>query len=99
MHEKECDGSIVVGGCENIQYFKRREGCDKCTKESLDAWVVPEDGGKERPGGALNVQVGGNHYKDFPIQPVEFVTVNSLGQDLQKAKHEIDLLIELEEWI
>lgn len=27
----------------------------------------------------LDVQVGGGHYKDFPIQPVEFITKNKLG--------------------
>lgn len=62
---------------------------------------------------ASDIQVGGSHYKDFPIQPAEFCTVNKLGflescvikrmcrwqnklgiVDLEKAKHEIDLLIE-----
>ena len=68
---------------------------------------------------ALNRQVGGDHYKCFATQPVEFIVKNKLGflpgsvvkrmcrynkptgkglQDLQKAKHEIDLLIQLEEW-
>ena len=27
----------------------------------------------------LNHQVGGNHYKNFTIQPVEFITKNKLG--------------------
>jgi len=63
----------------------------------------------------LDVQVGGDHYKSMPIQPVEFNYVNSIPyiegtiikyvsrwrskggiQDLEKAKHFIDLLIELE---
>ena len=30
------------------------------------------------PESALNVQVGGGHYKDFPIQPVEFAETNNL---------------------
>lgn len=30
------------------------------------------------PAPALNVQVGGGHYKDFPIQPVEFAEANNL---------------------
>ena len=61
---------------------------------------------------ALNKQVGGNHYKDFPIQPIEFIVKNNLGfiegnvikyicrwrkknglEDLEKAKHYIELLI------
>ena len=28
---------------------------------------------------ALDRQVGGNHYKGFPIQPVEFIEKNKLG--------------------
>jgi len=64
---------------------------------------------------ALNVQVGGWHYKDMPIQPVEYIYKNGLGfiegcvikyvsrykhkngkQDLEKAIHFLNLLIELE---
>ena len=64
---------------------------------------------------ALNIQVGGDHYKKYKIQPVEYAFKNGLDccqhnvikyvtrfrdckglQDLQKAKHYIDLLIELE---
>ena len=62
---------------------------------------------------AKDKQVGGGHYKDFAIQPVEFITRNNLGflegcvikrmcrwqakggvEDLRKAIHEIELLIE-----
>ena len=64
---------------------------------------------------ALDIQIGGGHYKDMKIQPVEFIHTNKIGflegciikricrwrskngvEDLQKAKHEIDLLIQLE---
>lgn len=64
---------------------------------------------------ALDVQVGGGHYKDMAIQPVEFCFQNKLNncqtnvvkyitryknknglEDLKKAKHYIDLLIQLE---
>lgn len=27
----------------------------------------------------LDVQVGGGHYKDMPIQPIEFITRNKIG--------------------
>ena len=65
---------------------------------------------------ALNTQIGGSHYKDLPIQPVEFIERNNLGfcagnvikyvcryknkngiEDLKKAKHYLELLIEIEE--
>jgi len=58
-------------------------------------------------------QVGGNHYKKYKIQPVEFIVKNNIGfcegniikyilrfkekggvQDLLKAKHYIELLID-----
>lgn len=64
---------------------------------------------------ALDVQVGGNHYKDMLIQPIEFCMKNNLNacqtnvikyicrykaknglEDLKKAKHYIDLLIDFE---
>ena len=28
---------------------------------------------------SLKVQVGGSHYKDMPIQPIEFIIANDLG--------------------
>ena len=64
---------------------------------------------------ALQVQPGGDHYKNFKIQPVEFIVKNDLSflqgciikricrykekgglLDLEKIKHEVDLLIQLE---
>lgn len=64
---------------------------------------------------ALEKQEGGSHYKDFPIQPVEYIHANGIGyfegnvikyvsrwrskggiEDLKKAKHYIELLIDLE---
>ncbi len=63
---------------------------------------------------ALEFQVGGNHYKDFAIQPLEYIHKNGLNfaagnivkyisrfdkknglEDLQKAKHYIDFMIEM----
>ncbi len=62
---------------------------------------------------ALDVQVGGGHYKDAAIQPIQFIFANKIGfaegnvikyvyrysakngiEDLQKAKHYLELLIE-----
>ena len=64
---------------------------------------------------ALDVQVGGGHYKGKAIQPVEYISANNLNflegcivkritrwrekdgfKDLEKIKHEVDLLIEME---
>lgn len=74
-------------------------------------------GAKEEPESvnALDVQVGGGHYKNLAIQPMEYSMKNKLDacqhtaikyvtrfrekggkEDLEKAKHAIDLLIEFE---
>jgi hypothetical protein len=63
----------------------------------------------------MQIQVGGGHYKDLKIQPIEYILENNLGyceanvvkyisrwrskngvEDLRKAKHYIDFLIERE---
>ena len=64
---------------------------------------------------ALDVQIGGDHYKNHGIQPVEFIHANKLDffqgnvikyvtrwrakgglKDLEKAKHYLEMYIELE---
>lgn len=64
---------------------------------------------------SLKTQVGGSHYKDFAIQPAEFLHRNRIPwidaniikyvlrhrnkngkQDLLKARHYLDMLIEME---
>jgi hypothetical protein len=68
------------------------------------------------PPSALDVQIGGDHYRTCKIQPIEYIYANKLDflpgciikritrfdkptgkglQDLQKIKHEVDLIIEL----
>lgn len=68
---------------------------------------------KEDTPTALEVQVGGSHYKELDIQPIEYILANNLGyaegnvvkyvtryslkngkEDLEKARHYIDLLLE-----
>lgn len=65
---------------------------------------------------ALDVQIGGGHYKDMAIQPMEYSMKNGLDacqhtaikyisrfrdkggiEDLRKAKHCIDMLIQFEQ--
>ena len=77
--------------------------------------VTPEELEEWNRMTALSKQVAGNHYKDLPIQPVEYIHANALGYfegnvikyisrwrkkngiaDLEKAKHYVELLIELE---
>ena len=64
---------------------------------------------------ASEIQIGGNHYSKYKIQPTEFIHKNNISfiegniikyvlrhkdkngiEDLKKAKHYIDLLIEFE---
>lgn len=79
------------------------------------SWIDAEDKIAESHHNPLNKQVGGSHYKDQAIQPVEYIHANKIGYfegnvikyvtrwrnkngiaDLEKAKHYIELLIELE---
>ncbi len=67
------------------------------------------------PDSALDVQVGGDHYRSMKIQPIEYIHANNIPfaegtvikyvsrhrakggiADLEKARHVLDLLIELE---
>lgn len=64
---------------------------------------------------ALDVQVGGGHYKSLAIQPVEYIHKNGIPylegnvikyvtrwrykngvEDLKKARHYLDLILEME---
>ena len=64
----------------------------------------------------FDIQVGGDHYKKMPIQPLEFIAKNGLDffqgcvikyviryrdkngiEDLKKARHFIDMMIEMME--
>jgi hypothetical protein len=91
-----------------------RKHCVNITTESdklLEKNLVENKDNKT----ALDTQVGGNHYKQFKIQPIEFCQKNRLPacesniikyvcrhsfknglEDLKKAKHCIDLLIQME---
>lgn len=75
----------------------------------VETWIASQ------PAAPLQEQVGGSHYKDMAIQPVQFIHANGLDylagnvikyvcrhktkngvQDLLKARHYLDLLLELE---
>ena len=70
---------------------------------------------KDSTTSAMQIQVGGDHYKSLKIQPLEYALANDLGicehavikyvsrwknkghvEDLRKARHYIDLMIERE---
>lgn len=95
--------------------------------EIIQTWICKEHGSEWTIGDpcyecnqpkqkALDVQIGGGHYKDMAIQPMEYSMKNGLDacqhtaikyisrfrnkggiQDLEKAKHCIDMLIQFEQ--
>lgn len=86
--------------------------CPTCVR-ALVQWQKEQV--KEQVVKALDVQVGGKHYKNMAIQPIEYIFANGLGfcegnilkylsrwrdkggvEDLRKARHYLDLLIEHE---
>ena len=54
----------------------RRGDCTYRRKLPVSTTVTKHD--NEKPP-SLSTQVGGNHYKTLPIQPVEFILANDLG--------------------
>ena len=86
--------------------------CSFCNEHWMDGL---EKGSQVMAKAALEVQVGGDHYKTKAIQPVQYCMANGIGfmegsvikyvsrwrdkggvQDLEKARHFLDLLIEYE---
>lgn len=74
--------------------------------------ATPDDWNKLK---SLKKQVGGDHYRDLAIQPIEFIVANDIPyreanvikyvtrwrskngvEDLRKARHYLDMLIEEE---
>lgn len=95
-------------------------GFPEINLSSIDSTVAsaarPARGRPAYPPSALDAQVGGSHYKDLPIQPVEYIHKNGIGyfegciikyvtrwrrkngvEDLRKARHFLDMLIEFED--
>jgi hypothetical protein len=114
--------NLLSKGRKELRMVKQRDGkwTHKIRMQSSNPVIVEQQPPavipvpEPKPDSALDVQVGGGHYKDMKIQPVEFITVNNLGflegcivkricrwkekdglKDLEKIKHEVDLLIEL----
>lgn len=108
----------VEGTAGDIVAYKVRDAAAATSADEgvnhLRSYFVPEMQVTMEPN-ALDVQVGGAHYKDCAIQPIEYIHANKLGfaegnvvkyitrwkaknglKDLEKARHYIDLLIELE---
>lgn len=101
---------------ERCTYCGRRgaDNCDVPPPDVCEKAIAPEPASSE-PTSPLGEQIGGNHYKDMKIQPVEFIHANGIGyiegcvikyvsrwrkkggaEDLKKARHFIDLLLQLE---
>ena len=90
------------------------EGCSFCRTETThEAEKLRTDLAK--PATPLEQQVGGDHYKQLKIQPVEYIHANGIAfiegnvikyvsrwrskggvHDLRKARHFLDILIEME---
>lgn len=116
---------LLDGTYSNYSYFKivnytiipSTQIADLEPKKSSDWVLAPEEiEAMNKNVKASETQIGGSHYSDMAIQPIEFIHKNNLSfiqgniikyvcrykdkggiQDLNKAKHCIDLLIELEE--
>jgi hypothetical protein len=104
--------------CKHVACEANKSPCAGCYEHrrwesDADVWIAV--GGEPEQPAALNVQIGGSHYKAMPIQPMQYSMKNGLDacqhtvikyvsrfrdkggiQDLEKAKHVIDMLIQFE---
>ncbi len=82
--KKENDSDPRVGALENagrVYTEAQNRGVDQ---EMWDRYMkskysdVVSDGGLDPRNSALDVQIGGGHYKSYAIQPVEFIHKNKI---------------------
>ena len=82
--KKENDSDPRVGALENagrVYTEAQNRGVDQ---ELWDRYMkskysdVVSDGGLDPRNSALDVQIGGGHYKSYAIQPVEFIHKNKI---------------------
>lgn len=95
--------------CEKNKLPEPRKDWDKNLIHPDEGWSSCGDA-EDSEDDPLKFQVGGDHYKHFKIQPVEFIAANKLSflegciikricrqkpRDLDKIKHEISLIKKL----
>ena len=100
--------SHIVTTEPKVQITRQRD----CEENTENKAVIKAASDKDNP---FHIQIGGSHYKDYAIQPAEFIHKNNLSflqgciikrvmrykdkaglEDLEKAKHEINMLIYME---
>ena len=88
---------------------------DEAIKETVKEKGFTKTNLKKQAMRATLKQIGGNHYKDCKIQPIEYIEANNLTyaegniikyvtrsrrkggrKDLEKAKHYIEMILEME---
>ena len=106
--------STARGLCWDVHYYEQDIVAYRLS-EQQSMEEAYEQAHKEIGDSALDVQVGGDHYKKCGIQPITYIHANKIGfmegnaikylsrwrdkggvDDLKKAKHYIEMLIELE---
>lgn len=72
-------GFFVEADLKTMQSQTHRCVCRKNTDLDEDVMVhITKEQSEKRESRPLDTQVGGNHYKDMAIQPIEFILANKL---------------------
>ena len=69
-----------VKGCENCAHLARKsseEPCRACGLGGCETHSIPNMW-EPKDASAIASQIGGNHYKTMPIQPLEFFMANRM---------------------
>jgi len=73
QEEIQLGGSCLFCGVQHGE--KHKFNCNMLTEEEVTTICQP----KKETKTALSEQIGGDHYKSFAIQPLEFITKNKLS--------------------
>jgi len=79
---ESCNSCVFNPSENNCPHDYDREGLLKCTVDEdtlMHFTDVNPDVTQTIPSSALNIQVGGEHYKQMKIQPVEYIHANNLS--------------------
>jgi len=113
-------GKTVKRYYSDHDYLKHKAPLNKIDENKMhsdekqnQAKIIDTAAAAETAKSALDVQEGGDHYKNMAIQPVQYIMANNIGfaegnvikyvsrwknkngvQDLKKARHFLDILIE-----
>lgn len=74
---------VLPCGVRQVKFAGGPGGVEEFGVDALELWRLPApqqaEPPAESPQSALDIQVGGDHYKTMKIQPIQYILANNLG--------------------